>query len=209
MSPIVCPRCHAAVEPVGAACPQCGQVLYGVRPTGPQPYPPMQAKSGSGAIIAIVVAVLLVPAIGIFAVLGIYGVRKYIANAKVAEAKVSLGAIALGAQRAYENDRRLCASASAPVPADRNDVRARKYQSTASEWRADEASKAGFACLGFEMHTPQYFQYEYEATRTGFVARAYGDLNGDGVRSTFAVRGTITGDRLVVDPTIEETSPDE
>jgi hypothetical protein len=88
-------------------------------------------------------------------------------------------------------------------------ISGRKYQSTASEWAVDTDRNAGFACLKFEMSFPQYFQYEYEATETSFVARAYGDMNGDGVFSTFELKGELVGDRLVIAPNLLETNPDE
>lgn len=92
---------------------------------------------GAGLIIAIVLA-LAIPILGTLAVFGIYGVRRYIANAKMAEARSTLGALALDAVTAYEGEilapdgtvkRRICPSASAAVPADRNLARGRKYQS--------------------------------------------------------------------------------
>lgn len=169
----------------------------------------------AGVIILIVLLVIALPVLLLVLVGGIFGTRKYIANAKTAEAKNVLGALAKDAVVAYEGGdgldgkRRLCPSASRPIPADRNMVSGKKYMSTASEWTADREANAGFACLKFQLDTPQYFQYEYEATATGFTARARGDLNGDGVFSTYEVQGQIVGDRLVVAPTILETNPYE
>ncbi len=180
----------------------------GYVPPGYPPVPPKQGM-GTGTIILIVVLVLIVPMIGIFAVLGIYGTRKYIANAKTAEARNSLSIMAKDAVVAYEANKKICPSASTPVPADRNQVRGKKYQSTASEWQVDRAADAGFSCLKFEMSSPQYFQYEYQATATGFVARAHGDLNGDGVFSTFEIEGKLVGDELRVSPSIREENPEE
>lgn len=180
----------------------------------PYPVPPVAPKKGMsvGLIILIVVLVTIIPIVGILAVLGVYGTRRYIANAKTAEAKNSLAYIAKGAVTAFEEsgkDRHLCSSASAPVPAARSDVSGKKYQSSRGDWMTDSAKNAGFACLKFEMISPQYFQYEYQATATGFVARAHGDLNGDGVFSTFEITGQLVGDRLVISPSILETNPDE
>jgi type IV pilus assembly protein PilA len=174
-------------------------------PAGPQ------KGMGVGLIILIVVVVLIVPMVGIMAVLGIYGTRKYIANAKQAEARNVLGQIAKDAVVAYEGGdrKRICPSASARIPADRNAVSGKKYLASSSEWQTDRAANAGFACLRFAMATPQYYQYEYEATPTSFVARAYGDLNGDGVFSTFEIKGQVVGDSLLIAPSILETDPDE
>src|ERR1700691_6187677 len=91
---------------------------------------------------------LVVP---ILAVLAVYGVRKYIANAKTAEARNALGEIARDAATAYERDHALCASASSPVPSSVSMVRGVKYQSAPGEWQVDRARNAGFACLRFSM----------------------------------------------------------
>jgi type IV pilus assembly protein PilA len=183
------------------------------QPYGQQPAP--KKGMSTGLIILIVAAVTIVPVLGILAVMSIYGVRKYVSNAKSAEAKNALGQIARDAVNAYEKEtlsgetRRVCPSATTRVPADRNMVSGRKYQSSAAEWQVDQARDAGFACLKFEMTAPQYFQYEYEATRSGFIARAYGDQNGDGVFSTFEIKGQVVGERLVISPSILETNAGE
>jgi type IV pilus assembly protein PilA len=181
--------------------------------------PPIrQNRGGDGfptwAIILIVVILLLVVGGGIMAVLSIYGVRKYIANAKTAEARNTLGQIAKDAAVAYENEgvtpgHHLCPSASSPVPANKNDVSGKKYMSTQSEWDVDRSRNAGFACLRFSMETPQYYQYNYASAVNEFTATARGDLNGDGVFSRFEHKGRVQGDVLLLAPAIEETNPEE
>ena len=47
---------------------------------------------------------IVVAIIGVLAALAIYGVRKYIANAKTAEARMSLGRIAKDASAAYNRE---------------------------------------------------------------------------------------------------------
>lgn len=187
-------------------------------------YPPPQAPKSSSVplwlIIGGVVLLVLVAIVGVLAVLGVYGTRKYIANAKTAEARNTLGMIGRSAVTAYEDEgitpdddakiaHRICPSASAPVPASKAMVSGKKYQSTPGEWTTDAKKNAGFSCLKFEMSQPQYFQYEYEATATSFVARAHGDLNGNGIYSTFELRGQVVGDKLVVAPSITEIDPEE
>ena len=215
-----CPQCGANVPDQAPTCPRCGLSTQGLAPTGAWQPQAMAPKKGMGAglIILIVLAVTIVPIVGILAVLSIYGTRKYIANAKTAEARNSLGQIAKDAAVAYEREElssdgtvvhRICPSASSPVPADRATISARKYQSSTSDWEVDKAKSAGFACLRFEMSAPQYYQYEYIATATGFIARAHGDLNGDGVFSTFEIRGEVQDGQLRIAPTILETNPEE
>ncbi len=176
------------------------------------PYPPVPPpRKGSSAPIWIIVilgvGVVLVAVIGIVAALGIYGTRKYIANAKTAEARSTLGQIAKDAAAAYTRDGKLCPSASSPVPA--TVPRGRKYQSSPADWQADQAAHAGFACLHFSMSYPQYYQYDYQSTPSGFSVIAHGDLNGDGVESRFEIRGQVSGGTISVAPNIMETNPEE
>jgi type IV pilus assembly protein PilA len=188
---------------------------YGGPPVG------SRGQGGGGfptwALVLVIVVLVLFFGGGIMAVLSIYGVRKYIANAKTAEARNALGQIARDAATAYEREsvsgstiqHRVCPSASSPVPADRNLVSGKKYQSTAAEWNVDKAREAGFACLRFEMAMPQYYQYQYDGTSADFTGTARGDLNGDGVFSTFTIQGKVQNDALILAPSIQETNPEE
>lgn len=156
---------------------------------------------------------------GVLAVLGIYGMRKYLANAKTAEAMNSLGQIAKDEAAAYESGsvdphgggaHRLCPSASRSVPPSLSAVTGKKYQSSPAEWTVDAPSHAGFACLKFSLDAPQYYMYSYEATPGSFDATAQGDLNGDGVTSKFVVRGKVSsGGALQIEPNLERVNPEE
>jgi type IV pilus assembly protein PilA len=174
---------------------------------------------------------IVVAIIGILAVLAAYGVRKYIANAKTAEARNSLGRLANASAIAYENEqmtgsvlpvgqtslltRSLCTSASAPVPASITSVQGMKYQSNAADWNTDMAGNSGFACLSFTMDEPQYYMYSYTtqgsaAPGDSFTATANGDLNGDGVFSTFSLTGAINSGYIVnIAPNMLEINPEE
>jgi Tfp pilus assembly protein PilE len=158
-------------------------------------------------IVIIVVVVSLVVIMGILGVLAIYGTRKYISAAKQVEARSSLSQIGSLATVAYARDGKVCPSASSKIPA--AVPSATKYQSNASEWEVDQAANAGFACLGFSMSMPQYYQYEYKATATGFVATARGDLDGDGVLSELSLEGQVQNGALVVAPTLKEVNVGE
>ena len=66
----------------------------------------------------------------------------------------------------------------------------------------------------FSIEQPQYYAYTYRAADTsgatgGFVAQAFGDLNGDGVASTFTVQGTAYSGNVAISPNVQETDPEE
>jgi type IV pilus assembly protein PilA len=158
---------------------------------------------------------IVVAIVGILAMLGIYGVRRFLMNAKTAEARNSLGAIAKSASAAYEKEsmagsvlpqvtsanlsRTLCGSATASVPTSITGVAGKKYQSAPADWTAqgaDAVANVGFPCLHFTMEDPQYYMYSYVASGTGnlndsYVATANGDLDGDGIQSTFSITAKI------------------
>lgn len=186
---------------------------------GPTAGPPQGSSGGKAVVIILVVVGALVLVLGTLSVLAIFGVRKYIANAKNAEVRNSLGQMAKDAAVAYEREdltrtgaigeHRVCPSATFPVPRDAASVSGKKYQSAPSEWTVDEARNAGFACLRFELSQPQYYQYRYEATPSSFVAGGRGDLNGDGKFSDYRITGEVRDSRLLIAPSILETDPDE
>jgi type IV pilus assembly protein PilA len=161
--------------------------------------------------------------VGTLAALAIHGFTRYRQAAKLAEAKSGVGQMARSAAAAYEHEQldasgryhqALCASASSPVPKDMIDVRGKKYPSTPADWEADRATNAGFACLGFTWQVPQYYQFDYQATGSPtldrFQAIARGDLDGDGMTSSFVLEGRLgPAGTLVVSPALIETDPEE
>jgi type IV pilus assembly protein PilA len=170
---------------------------------------------------------IVVAIIGVLAALSIYGVRKYIANAKTAEARMALGRIAKDASAAYNREsmaasvlaigttagvsNALCVSATAPVPNGVASIKGQKYQSSPTDWNnATDSSTKGWTCLKFSLQDPQYYQYTYASTvGASFVASANGDLNGDATLSTFSLSGAIQSGVLNIAPTIFENLPDE
>jgi type IV pilus assembly protein PilA len=167
---------------------------------------------------------IVVAIIGVLAALAIYGVRKYLTNAKTAEARTALGRMAKDAASAWDreamsgavltvgssalNARALCASSSL-VPLLLSSVANKKYQSSPSDWK-----QAGWACLKFTMDGPQYFQYQYvQDSTTQFTAHAHGDLNANGTGSDFTLGGkvqTVSGESVVtLAPAIGESNPEE
>jgi type IV pilus assembly protein PilA len=120
---------------------------------------------------------IVVAIIGVLAALAIYGVERYLANSKAAEAKQHVGAISRGAQGAFERafgqsdvvvegdqssieEHTLCGGAPA-VPA--IPPPGKKYQpitADGSDFNTG-SSIGGWKCLRFAISSPIYFQYAY------------------------------------------------
>ena len=181
---------------------------------------------------------IVVAIVGILAVLAIYGVRKYLANAKTAEARNSLGQMGKDESTAFEREsmagvalspgaaaglsRSLCATPTAQlwVPAGAvGAVKGQKYQSSQAagvDWNADQATQGvGFACLKFSMDAPQYYAYTFTTANGGaaagtWVGEAQGDLNGDGNPSDFKLNGVIQPSMTFsLAPNLVELNPEE
>jgi type IV pilus assembly protein PilA len=178
---------------------------------------------------------IVVAIIGILAVLAIYGVRKYLANAKTAEARNSLGEMGKDESTAFEKEsmagvalapgnvaglsRSLCLTPSVKVPNATASIKGQKFQSSQAngvDWGADNTVPGkGFACLKFAMDAPQYYQYNFVSTNPTaaagtWVATAQGDLNGDGNLSTFTLNGVIQPQMTFsLAPNLVEANPEE
>ena len=179
---------------------------------------------------------IVVAIVGVLAVLAVYGVKKYIANSKTAEARNALGRLGKDAASAYEGEkmdptvitagqasavtRAMCASgaAAAGVPATFANVSGKKYQSQKTDWAPTADATAvpiqGYPCLRFELNAPQYYQYSYAAVGSSangdtFTGTALGDLDNNGTKATFRVTGKIQEMRLTVAPQLFEENADE
>lgn len=124
-------------------------------------------------------------------------------------AKAELIAASSGETITYANQ--LCDSAS-PVPGTvPAGVKYQPSNAPNTDFHTGSAD-AGWTCLGYMMSTPIYYQYSYlkggsylsaglggpDPGAEGFEAAAVGDLDADGVHSTFARTGVITNKRLRV-----------
>src|ERR1700690_4145508 len=120
---------------------------------------------------------IVVAIIGVLAALAIYGVRRYLASAKTAEAKNNIGAITRGAVAAYEREttpaeildgatsaaavHAFCGTAS-KVPA--VPPAAKKYVPntlTTADFNSGD-SYNGWKCLRFGVQEGIYYSYVYE-----------------------------------------------
>ncbi len=195
------------------------------------------SRKSLSAGFTLVELMIVVAIVGVLAVLAVFGVRKYISTAKTAEARNALGAIGKNAVAALEIEhitpgvlapggetgitRHLCATASQPVPAAATSIQGKKYQSNSAsgaDWNKDTTDAArgtGFACLKYEMNSPQFFMYNYTSDGTAAIvgttmsATAVGDLDGNGTTSLFQLDGTVSNGVLRLAPSITETNPEE
>ena len=156
---------------------------------------------------------IVVAIVGVLAALAIYGVRKYIANSKTAEARNGIGQMSKDAASAYAREgmdptilaagastgvtNRLCLDAT-PVPAGMAAVQGSKYQSDPAEWTTGQPATGpngafeGFNCLKFSVADAQYFQYNYDGV--GAVLASAGNT---GTSFVASARGDLNGDGAV------------
>ncbi len=169
---------------------------------------------------------IVVAIIGVLAALAIYGVKRYLAQAKTSEAKQTVGAIARAAVAAYEKENipaglladgsaatlntaaRLCGNAGS-VPGAFANVKGVKYQpnTNANKDFNQGNMTAGWKCLNFSMSQPVSYQYSYyrdtgqwggQLTSPYFVARARGDVDANAIDSRFQRGGMIRNNELVL-----------
>jgi type IV pilus assembly protein PilA len=166
---------------------------------------------------------IVVAIIGILAALAIYGVKKYLTNAKTGEAKANLGRLGKDAVSAYEREtmaatlmaagdstaaaHQLCTSAAARVPTAA--PQGKKMQPNPASWNDGATPLDGWRCLKFSVNEPLYYSYGYTATNPTatdgtFVASAAGDLDGDGTASTWEYAGGILSGAARLASTIKE-----
>jgi hypothetical protein len=186
-------------EPVAPVAPVARRSLD----AGPAVPPPSRPKrTPSWVIVLAVVGVVAVIVLPFLAAVGIYGVRRYLIQAKTAEARVAVAAFAKGLASCGTEQGEL-PETSAKVPSDISVLRGRKYQSSPDEWTDD-----AFRCGQFRMIEPQYFQYQWvlkDDVDAGSVI-ASADLDGNGIAEIqLELDVDCTGDNCRVADAIRES----
>jgi type II secretory pathway pseudopilin PulG len=153
-----------------------------------------------------------------------FALARYERHSRTVEATGSLHAIAEGAKAYYEGSdssqpagtptdaahamRHFPPPSRATVPANLEDIRGKRYQSTRDDWAGSPWRE-----LRFSMAQPQSYAYGFDSQGTGTNAfarvTAMGDLDGDGKTSTFRLLINVdaTGDARI--DTIEKIDPEE
>ena len=142
----------------------------------------------------------------VLSAIGMYALARYVRHAKTAEAVSSVTSLAGGRGRVLQRLGRDAADGRraerrprhAPLPAElartgprrtRSRVRGKRYQSNLADWSASPWRE-----LRFSIVQPQCYQYSFEAEGAGATAKALviaeGDLDGDGMRSTYSLEVT-------------------
>jgi hypothetical protein len=136
------------------------------------------------------------------------GMERYFLDAKIAEAKNTLAAIAQ-ALSVYvsSNEKRLLPPSAPRVPAEV--PKATEYQSVPADW------SGSWQTLGFKLTDAQHYSYEIKtaSNRRSAVIRATGDLDGDGTFSRFELDVKLVksgrGQVLQIAPNLREVKPEE
>ena len=126
--------------------------------------------------------------LGVLIGLSVYSARRYIQDAKMAEAPNTLGSIALAYGATFkelpEPGKKATIKKLVSLPAVPTSVpRGVKYQSSPDDWKA-------WSPIHFALTEPQYYQYEVVAAKDGKTAEiiARGDLDGNGKASLFRLK---------------------
>jgi type II secretory pathway pseudopilin PulG len=138
----------------------------------------------------------------VLSAIGMYALARYVRHAKTVEAASSVAALATSAGEYYNNSdatqpagaapsavhamRHFPPSATTPVPFDEVSVRGHRYQSNLADWSASPWRE-----LRFSIVQPQCYQYSFASEGAGATAKALvtaaGDLDGDGIRSSYSL----------------------
>jgi prepilin-type N-terminal cleavage/methylation domain-containing protein len=161
------------------------------------PMPPMRRHDHGFTLLELMIVVAI---IGILAAVAIPSFMKYIYKARTGEARTHLEKLGAGA-RTYYLDERYVGTNITPVPRQFPEsigttpalsccLQGGKCIAESTQW-----DDPVWAALHFAVSDPHYFRYEFVSegimSEAKFTGRAYGDLDCDGIESTFEIQGEV------------------
>lgn len=149
-------------------------------PPPPPPPPPRRTPTWVWVVIALVVSPC---GLGVMAAVAIPSFVRYLRAAKQTEAVARLEYLCRRTQ-AYAAQTGALPPSAPRTPADV--PRGVRVVDAPGTWTAPT-----WQALAFDLTAPHYYSYEFVSDGTSFAVRAYGDLDGNGVESTFERQGTL------------------
>ena len=140
-------------------------------------------------------AAMVIPAIGILSAVAIPAFMKYIRRSKTTEAPMNVRRLADASAAYYEEHHSFPPSTEWAPPSTCCHHKGGKCPPSAAWWRGKT-----WQSLAFSVDEPFYYQYRYTNNGEGFVAEARGDLNCDGVFSSYKREGTVEGGAVRITP---------
>ncbi|MBL8605247.1 MAG: prepilin-type N-terminal cleavage/methylation domain-containing protein [Myxococcales bacterium] len=150
---------------------------------------------------------IVVVILGILAAVAIPAFSRYIKRSKTAEASGNISKVYQG-QTVYFTQSAEAGAATfvnAPAgPATSLPANGNKFTANPAYWTAE----ANWNAIGFSLDGPHYYQYASPGNTGAFTAQAIGNIDGDGVNSTFArsatiVAGEVQGGNMAVTAELE------
>ncbi len=131
---------------------------------------------------------IAVVVLGILAAVAFPAYSRYIRRAKTSEAMNNVGKIYMG-EVAYfnQNSEQSLASFISASTTPSAAPSASKYPTQPTSFTGN----SNWSAIGFSIDTPFYYAYRAVGTATDVRAEALGDLDGDGVGSTFSLSGAL------------------
>lgn len=140
-------------------------------------------EEGGGAMVALLA--------GVGAAVAVPAFVQYVRRAKTAEAALHVHRIHT-AVLAYHAEHRALPPAAPLTPVVPFCAQGDRFAPDPAAWQ-----QPGWQALRFSITEPHVYKYELAVDATGFTARAVGDLDCDGVLSTFERGGTVTEDGAI------------